>query len=244
MQVVISAASDIGRVRRENQDSFFVDDKFRIGIVCDGIGGRQGGKMASQIAVDTTIDALAKNLPHELKASDPLIEVGVIQAVEKANSVIVDTGEKDENLNGMGTTIELLVFMDKHVFIAHVGDSRTYLFYANHLWQLTIDHNVETLVEQGMLDPVALTPSNRNSLVRALGIKKTTEVDVYQHELKNGEIFITASDGLFDMVEDEDICRLVFENHDNIQALPKILIDEANKNGGRDNITVMVSKVG
>jgi protein phosphatase len=136
------------------------------------------------------------------------------------------------------------MFVGDRLYLAHLGDSRTYLFYKNHLWQLSIDHNVGTFSKKGWITPAEIGPGvNDSALVRSLGMCEGVEMDVYDMGLRGGEIFITCSDGLSGMVSDSKISKIVAQNANNFRVLPTLLIAAANENGGKDNVTVVVSKV-
>jgi protein phosphatase len=240
MQIRMAGASDIGRVRKNNQDSFYYDAAHGLAIVADGIGGRKGGEIASKMAVEGMRDAYLQTEMLRHEEITPFIGT----AVDKVNLSIVEAGEKDLDIKGMGTTMNFLLFVSDRVYVAHVGDSRTYLYYQDHLWQLTLDHNIETFVARGWMNRDQIVPGTRDAaLVRSMGLTTRCEVDIYDLKLRTGEIFITCSDGLSGMVDDKKILQIVRENSDNITRLPKILIDEANRNGGKDNVTVVVSQV-
>ncbi len=240
MQVRMIGATDVGRRRKSNQDSLYYDELSNFGIVADGIGGRKGGEIASSIAVNGLRKAFMNSdrIRHE--------EVGpfLTSAVDKMNSEILERGRKEQEILGMGTTLNCLMFVGEKLHIAHVGDSRTYLYYKKHLFQLTLDHSVGNFLERGWLPKSAVQPgAKEGALVRALGLGERIDVDIYEIALKPGQLFLTCSDGLTGMVEDRRIAQIITENLDQFESLPKLLIDAANAAGGRDNITVLLSHV-
>ena len=233
-------ATDVGRRRKSNQDSLYYDELSNFGIVADGIGGRKGGEIASSLAVNGLRKAFMNSdrIRHE--------EVGpfLTSAVDKMNSEILERGRKEQEILGMGTTLNCLMFVGEKLHIAHVGDSRTYLYYKKHLFQLTLDHSVGNFLERGWLPKSAVQPgAKEGALVRALGLGERIDVDIYEIALKPGQLFLTCSDGLTGMVEDRRIAQIITENLDQFESLPKLLIDAANAAGGRDNITVLLSHV-
>lgn len=233
-------ATDVGRKRKANQDSLYYDSKAGIGIVADGIGGRKGGEIASSIVVD----GLRKTFMNSDLSNDAEINSLLMTAVDEVNQQILNEGELKPEIKGMGSTLNCLMFIKNKLHIAHIGDSRTYLYYQRHFWQLTLDHNVKTFLSKGWLDrSKVLSNSSGSALVRAMGLFDELEVDVYEKTVKPGEIYLTSSDGLFDMVSDAMIVKIMNQNLNNFEELPNILIREANKNGGKDNITVLLSKV-
>ena len=233
--------TDVGRIRKMNQDNYYFNSQQGIVVVADGIGGRKGGEIASGIAVKTIRDAFlgCDNLLHE--SVNPFLKSNV----QKVNQLIIESGQSDPSIEGMGTTLNCLLFVGSKVSIAHLGDSRTYLFYHNHFWQLTIDHSIGIYVKRGWIPQETLTEkgSNPDALVRALGLSEHTEIDIYQKEIRQKEIYITCSDGLTSMVSDIKIAELISLHQNRLEDLPGILVAEANKNGGKDNITVVVSEV-
>ena len=236
MHIRMVGASDLGRVRKNNEDSLFFDANLGLGIVCDGIGGREGGEVASQLARDTMVDQIRA-------CTQPDRESFLPSAVEMANRKIVDEGRRRIELEGMGTTMECLLFNHGFLHLTHIGDSRTYLFYSGHFWQLTIDHNIKTLVEYGDVPREMNTRNYGDALVRALGIENKAEPDFYKVKMRPGQTFITASDGLFDMVSDQDIAKTVSKMDQDGEGLVKDLIAQACQNGGVDNVTVLVTHI-
>jgi protein phosphatase len=239
MRVRMYGKSDIGRVRKKNQDSYYIDANLGLAVVADGIGGRVGGEVASKMAVDGMKKALIEieALRHEEIA--PFLIAGV----DSVNQQIVTRGQNPETL-GMGTTLNCLLFVGDRVYIAHVGDSRTYLYYKGNLWQLTLDHNIKVYAERGWLPKDSVSDTTKSgALVRALGLSEQCEVDIYDKELRPGEFLLTCSDGLTGMVSDRRITTLIREHESNPENIPGVLIQEANRNGGKDNITVVISQV-
>lgn len=236
MQIEMAGVSDLGRVRKNNEDFLLFDETLSLGIVCDGIGGREGGEVASKLAAETMKDALRE-------APDNGLVSFLKAAGQKTNKAIIAVGEQNPTLYGMGTTMECLLFRDKELYLTHIGDSRTYLFHEGNFWQLTIDHNVRTLAFYGDIPEEMGKLAGGDALVRALGIDKKAEVDVYTIKLVPGQVFLTASDGLFDMIPDTDLAEMIAKGKHDKQALLQTLLAEANKRGGNDNITALISQV-
>ena len=240
MRIKMYGETNIGQIRSKNQDSFYFNELQGLIVVADGIGGRPGGEIASQIAVDGVRKAFIQC--DSLRAE----EVGhfLLNAVEQANSQIIERGQKSQKYLGMGTTINVLLFVGDVLYIAHIGDSRSYLQTQNHFWQLTVDHSIEVYVEKGWFPPEVLKANSKpDALVRALGLSERCEADIYEKPLRVGEVFLTCSDGLTGMVSDRKINDVIRENRDRLELVPNILISEANRNGGKDNITVVISEV-
>jgi len=233
-------ATDVGRRRKNNQDSLYYDELAHFGIVADGIGGRNGGEIASSMAVN----GLRKAFLNSERIRHEEINPFLIGSIDKMNAEILERGHREPEVLGMGTTLNCLMFVGDRLHLAHVGDSRTYLYYKKHLFQLTLDHSVGNFLERGWLPRSAVQPgAKEGALVRAMGLAERCEVDIYEMELKPGQLFLTCSDGLTGMVEDRKIAQLIAENLDQFEKLPRVLIDEANAGGGKDNITVLLSHV-
>ncbi len=236
----MAGSTDIGRVRKMNQDSLFFDEVQGLAIVADGIGGRKGGEIASRMAVEGLRQAFLESDVIRHEEIKPFLS----SSLDQINQKIIERGNEEVERSGMGTTLNGLMFVGDRLHIAHVGDSRTYLFHKGHLWQLTIDHSVKVFVERGWIPKNQVQQGMRDSaIVRSLGLTPRCEVDLYEVPLKAGEIFLTCSDGLTGMVDDRKIAGIIRAHEDNIEKLPGLLIAEANRNGGRDNITVVVSRV-
>ncbi len=240
MRIKMYGDSNIGKVRSINQDSFYYNELHGIAICADGIGGRPGGEVASATAVERVRQAF---LDCKTIRADEVPKF-LIRSIDKANRDIIKRGEAEDRYKGMGTTINVLLFLNENLYIAHIGDSRTYLFNRDHLWQLTVDHSIEVYVDKGWIPEEALTSASKPSaLVRALGLAQQCEPDIYQCKLAAGEIFLTCSDGLTAMVPDHRIRELIKNNLHRMTEIPMLLIDEANRGGGKDNITVIISEV-
>lgn len=240
MRILVFGDTNVGRVRKKNQDSLYFNAEQGLVVVADGIGGRKGGEVASSMAVKGMTHAFlsCESLRHEEVA--PFL----IKSVDKVNMQIVNKGRNTSELEGMATTLNCILFVGEKAYICHLGDSRTYLYYKGNMWQLTFDHNIENYVERGWLpDETLMNSSKPGALVRALGLSEDCEVDVYEIGLKPGSLLLTCSDGLTGMVSDSDILKMIKSNEHRINELPRLLIDAANRNGGQDNITVVVSAV-
>jgi PPM family protein phosphatase len=230
------AASNVGRLRQRNEDSFVAKEP--LFVVADGLGGHLGGEVASRIAVDT--------LTSETEADGP--EDGIPdrlrEAVHRANEAVAERASNDPHLTGMGTTLTAVVAGSDSVYLAHVGDSRAYLFRDGDLRQLTEDHTlVRRMVQEGRLTPEqAEIHPQRSVLTRALGIEDDLEVDQATVEVQAGDRLLLCSDGLTSMISDEDV-RKILESNDDPQEASDALVEAANAAGGQDNITTVVVDV-
>lgn len=240
MQVRMIGATDIGRRRKSNQDSLYYDEPAGFGIVADGIGGRSGGEIASSMAVNGLRKAFiaTDRIRHEE------ITPFLINTIDLMNSEILERGRREIEIAGMGTTLNCLMFVGDKLHLAHVGDSRTYMYYKKHLFQLTLDHSVGNFLQRGWLPKSALAAGAKEAaLVRAMGLGERCDVDIYEVPLRPGQIFLTCSDGLSGMIDDRKINQLLSDNFQNFEKIPRVLIDAANQAGGKDNITVLISMV-
>jgi protein phosphatase len=250
MKILSAGNTDKGRTRKNNEDSFLVDEAAGLFAVADGIGGHQGGEIASRMAIETLGEMVRAytagkgNTPPRGAAlgTDPAVST-LTQAFIKANTSIRETASRDRNLEGMGTTLTALFLAGKKIHLAHVGDSRAYLLRNGSLEQLSEDHGV--VAEQlraGLITPDQARKSPyRHVITRALGIDKEVPVDHRIIEVRQSDTFLLCSDGLTEMIEDPGIER-VLRTSDPAAAVQK-LIAEANDRGGVDNITVVIIRV-
>ncbi len=226
--------SDTGRQRNANEDSYFT--KPPLFVVADGMGGAQAGEVASKAAVES--------FPAELPAAPP--EQVLQEAIEGANRTIHELARKDPGLAGMGTTTTAAIIdlEGEAVAIGHVGDSRAYRLRGGRFEQLTRDHSlVEEMRRKGQItDAQAEDHPQRSIITRALGPEPEVQVDVQTVPAQDGDVFLICSDGLTTMLGDEQISRLL-TRATSLQAAVRALVDEANRAGGRDNITVVAFRL-
>jgi PPM family protein phosphatase len=230
-------ATDVGRVRSNNQDQYVARDDVGLWAVADGMGGHRGGEVASEIACAT----LARVFDHHTLD-------GLIDAIEQANRAVFQAGNSDPELSGMGTTVVALAVVDHEgeelLAIANVGDSRVYRYSGAELDQITIDHSlVADLVREGSLSPdEAATHPQRNILTRVLGVYDDVPVDAVAVEPHHGDRFVLCSDGLFNEVSEAGIASVLRRLGDPADAAGE-LVRMAVEGGGRDNVTVVVVDV-
>jgi PPM family protein phosphatase len=235
MRLVFAAATDVGRMRKNNEDSYLSAKP--VAAVADGMGGHSAGEVASAIAIEE-LAALGDRGPweNETAATDDLK-----QAILRANRRIREMAASDRKLNGMGTTLVALLEDGDMVHVANVGDSRGYLLRQGELSQVTVDHSlVQELVDDGRLSPEdAERHPQRSVITRALGIDPEVEFDLFTYKLQVGDRLLLCSDGLSDVVEPTQI-RNVLLRVRSAQKAARQLIAVANEQGGPDNITVIV----
>jgi len=242
--------TDTGRVRTQNEDS--IGDNVEIGaiVLADGMGGYKGGEVASAIAINTIMDELSQSIGKltpggsDQETGYANESIAVRDAIIKANDTIYQTAQSQPQYQGMGTTIVMGIFYDNRMTIAHVGDSRMYRFRHDNLEQITSDHSLlQELVDRGFYtEDEAKQSLNKNLVTRALGIEPTVAVDLKEDMTLPGDIYLLCSDGLSDMVEDEDIYLTIKSFGANLEEAAKQLVDQANQNGGKDNISVILAK--
>src|ERR1700744_3759848 len=225
--------TDTGRPRRDNEDTAFV--RAPLFVVADGMGGAQAGEVASQLAVEEFHEAL----PDEGSAEERLTN-----RIRAANRRIYDLSRTEHEHAGMGTTLTAAYLDDDDLAVAHVGDSRAYIFRDGTLTRLTQDHSlVEELVRQGKLtEEQAAEHPQRSIITRALGIELDVEVDTWTYPVRAGDVVLLCSDGLTSMIPEERV-REVLAANDNLDAAADALINAANEAGGRDNITVVLFRL-
>ena len=236
MRIRVGAATDVGRVRQRNEDSYLTADP--LFAVADGLGGHQGGDVASRLALEV-VSVVASDGGPEDGIPDRLR-----RKVQEANRTVHQRASEEPDLAGMGTTLTAVVAGRGRLYLAHVGDSRAYLLRDGTLRALTDDHTlVQRLVDEGKLTPeeAAIHPQ-RSILTRALGIDEEIEVDQAIVEVKPGDRILLCSDGLTSMVEETEVERIVSEDEDP-QAASDRLVAAANEAGGQDNITTVVLDV-
>ena len=231
--------TDVGIRRKVNQDTVYTNDRGvgnlpNLYIVADGMGGELAGDYASAKCVETVVDSITQS-----KESEPvkLLE----QAIQSANQIINTESKSDPDKAGMGTTLVIATVIDGHLYVANVGDSRLYVATPKKLLQITKDHSVVAeLVRTGELDEDdARTDKRKNMITRAIGAEKRITPDYFDVALKGGERILLCSDGLTNMVEDASIYSTITSDN-SLEVRAKRLIREANSNGGKDNISVII----
>jgi protein phosphatase len=234
LRVVDEAArTDAGRQRRANEDSYYA--RAPLYAVADGMGGAQAGEVASRIAAEA----------FDARTDDGTPEQQLARVATEANRRIFELAQEDSSRSGMGTTLTGLLVDGDEVAIVHVGDSRAYVFRDGELRRLTRDHSlVEELRRQGRLTPEEAEEHPQRSIItRALGPERDVELDVHTHRARSGDVYLVCSDGLTSMVR-EDRVRELLERSDSLRSAVDALVAEANEMGGRDNITVVLFRVG
>jgi PPM family protein phosphatase len=250
-KVRLVGETHIGKVREHNEDTIAYDPEIGLLVVADGMGGYNAGEVASGIAVKTIVNIVRESVEREdMRSPDP--ETGMSRssiilrdAIHRANKIIYQTARTQPQCEGMGTTVVSGLFFDNKVAIAHVGDSRMYRLRNDKFEQVTMDHSLlQELVDRGFYSAEeAQRAANKNYVTRALGVEPNVEVEVQEVPVHKGDFYILCSDGLSDMVEDDDIHLTISTFGDNLDTVAKQLIQLSNDNGGRDNISVVMAHV-
>ena len=242
--------SDTGLKRPHNEDSSITDPVCGLAVVADGMGGYKAGEVASAIAAKTILDTVRGDVQAaRASVDDPESELSleatlVRDSIVDANHHIFKTATEVPQCQGMGTTVVVVLFYNNRVTVAHVGDSRVYRLRDGDLSQITNDHSlVQELIDRGFFTPEeaeANTP--KNLVTRALGIDESVEVDIVEEATQTGDIYLLCSDGLNDMVDDEEIRLTLSKYSANLVEAAHELVRLANESGGKDNISVVLAR--
>ena len=234
----VAYKTDVGKKRMHNEDSILVDESMNIFLLADGMGGHQAGEVASDLAVKECYNCLKENI--DKVKSDENISNLLIESLLKAHHAIKAKSKTDINLMGMGTTLIEMLVKKNEAHICHIGDSRAYLL-RKEIKQITKDHTSELyFVKRGEVGDGYLPLQRMRVLTQAIGGQETLVPELQQVKLKTGDILLICSDGLTDMLSDEEIEAIIQKHRDNLRAVANTLIKEANNKGGIDNISVIL----
>ncbi len=244
MGILFSGSTNIGMKRSTNQDSICLYPEKSFFVVADGMGGHNGGDIASQLTVAELPKILDSNI--DLEPTDLLSK-----CILEVNNLIFSKAQSDPNLKGMGTTVVVKYFKGKNLYIGNVGDSRAYLINNKHLFQLTKDHSlIQEKINMGIYSrEQAAFDTQKNVIIKTVGFEKDVQADVFTYKVSKNDIFLICSDGLSGYVSDPDILHLVNKiipepqhaTQQQVDELVSALIGQANSNGGKDNISVIIS---
>ncbi|MCD4721607.1 MAG: Stp1/IreP family PP2C-type Ser/Thr phosphatase [Desulfobacula sp.] len=231
--------TDKGLRRKKNEDTFLVNEEKGFCLVADGIGGAAEGDIASQIFARTAQEVFSRK-----QDTDNMESELVQKTFQIANDSILRYAENNSARKGMGCTAELLAFSSNRFVLGHMGDSRAYRLRRGKLKQLTTDHSlVQEQLDQGMITKAEATHhSFKNVILRAVGIKKNPSLDILRGNIISGDLFLLCSDGLTDMIEDS-LIKKHMDSRTGIEEKVENLIHEANANGGKDNISVVMAEI-
>ncbi len=242
MKIKYGFKTDKGLVRQNNEDCFIVDDEINLIVVADGVGAQATGEVASRLSVEVIREQLRRILGPKTNQNN--LSSKLESSIKFANQVVFEASKKYPKNQGMATTCVAVLVGEKKIVYCNVGDSRLYLFRDNNLQLLTTDHSlVMEQIKRGLItEEQAKNSGYRNILTRALGVSENVEVDKNEMECKDGDFLLLCTDGLTTMVSDDLICKELKKDIEP-QDICNNLVDLANKNGGKDNITVVIAKV-
>ena len=249
LRYVAAAKTDVGRKRQGNEDRFCLDPTLGLYVVADGMGGHAAGEVASRLAVETIQEWMGKYLSGaDVAIVGPAAAAGsaeanfLLSSIRLANRIIFDSAKDRREYTGMGTTVVAVLAQDDRFVLAHVGDSRIYRIRRDHIVQISRDHSfVQEQVDSGMMSAAEAHQSQyRHMITRALGLKESVDVDLTEEPARPGDVLLLCSDGLSDLLDDEDMLVAVRDHAGDLDQACQALVDRANAKGGDDNITVLV----
>ena len=243
--------SDVGQRRDHNEDAVASDAEIGLVALADGMGGYKAGEVASEIAILTIVAELKEAMvdiePGQTDAVTGMQAEShlVSDAVAKANESIYSISQSQPQCAGMGTTLVVGLFTNNKLLVGHIGDSRMYRLRGDEFTRVTEDHSLlQEQINSGLITPEqAKLSNNKNLVTRALGIDPTVELELHEYNVQEGDLYLLCSDGLSDLVEDEDIHLTLAELSANLELAAHQLIQLANDNGGNDNISVILARV-
>jgi PPM family protein phosphatase len=250
LRIEVAGETNVGMKRNHNEDNFSIYEESGLYIVADGMGGHASGEVASKMAVDALKDFFKatsedpeRTWPYKMDRAKGYEENRLITGIKLANLRIYESAQRDAKQRGMGTTLVSLFAVEDGVYVGHVGDSRVYRVRDGKIELLTEDHSLlNDYIKMKRLTPeeIANFP-HKNVIVRALGMKDTVKVDTHYEKPQEKDVYLLCSDGLSGPVTDEEMCEICLE-HTDLKAAASALIAKANKNGGPDNITVILAR--
>lgn len=251
LRIEVAGETNVGMKRNHNEDNFSIIEDSGLYIVADGMGGHASGEVASKMAVDSLKEFFAataqdpeRTWPYKMDRSKGYEENRLITGIKLANLRIYETAQRDSGKRGMGTTIVVLFAVEDGVYVAHVGDSRSYRFRDGKIEQLTEDHSLlNDYIKMKRLTPeeIANFP-HKNVIVRALGMKDTVKVDTRFEAPRANDVYLLCSDGLSGPVEDPQMLEIINRYGTDLKLAASKMIEHANQNGGPDNITVILAR--
>lgn len=238
----IYAETDIGNVRKMNQDAYYISeesDTYKLCILADGMGGYTGGEIASRVACKSAAEYIKQNLEDNKAYSKEAIMQVIKDAMNYANSVVFEMSRQQKELEQMGTTLEVCVIYNNRIHIGHIGDSRIYRIRQGIMRKLTVDHSyVQKLVKDGTITKEeAINHPKKNMLMKALGCEPEIEPDIMVKGFNPNDVILICSDGLTNMIAEQEILNIV---ESDIQNATQNLIRKAKELGGYDNITTII----
>ena len=241
--------SDTGLVRAHNEDAIEICAEADFAVLADGMGGYNAGEIASKMTVDSITQQLLLKKTSTFSSlfarQTSVAAKWIKEAIEMSNFRVWDAAQNNPEFIGMGTTVVVAFCHHDKLLVAHVGDSRVYQYRSNHLLQITHDHSVlQAQIDAGLIsEEQAQYSPIKNLITRAVGAQGEVEVEIHEHDILQGDIYLLCSDGLTDMLNHDEIQDILRLHVDNLKLCSQLLIDAANDKGGRDNISVVLLKV-
>jgi len=241
----IASATHTGMVRSHNEDSIASDASIGLAVLADGMGGYNAGEVASGIAVALISAEMKEQLAGENSIDHARAEALVVEYCAKANTAIYQAAQSQPQYSGMGTTLVMALWRDNCMTVGHIGDSRLYRMRGQNFEQVTKDHSLlQEQIDSGMISKEdARYSANKSLVTRAVGIDPKVETEVYTYPVEQDDIYLLCSDGLSDMVSDEDMQLTLASLQANLPLAAEQLVQQANDNGGRDNISVILVRI-
>ena len=246
----VTGVTDVGKIRSHNEDSIGTDISMGLVVLADGMGGYKAGEVASAIAVNILMESVKESLP-KLTPGEIDEESGysresllVQEVIQEANHAIFQTAQSQPQCAGMGTTLVAAMFYDDRMTVAHIGDSRLYRQRKGQLEQITVDHSLlQELVDKGFYTPEEAKESlNKNLVTRAMGIDESVTADLQEEVVVPDDVYLLCSDGLTDLVDDDEISATLEKYDASLQEAAETLVQLANDKGGKDNISVILAR--
>lgn len=241
--------TDKGKMRLNNEDNFIIDKTIGFMAVADGMGGHNNGETASKLAIELTYQKFKELtqmniIPPDYTRACTLPAARLIVAFDYANNKIFEESKKEAENKGMGTTLTSCILTEDNIIIVHIGDSRGYLIREGNLFQITEDDSfvMEQYRKGNLTKEEAENSIYKNILTKALGVNAFTDYFIYEGKIKSNDIILLSTDGLTKMVKDDEILKIISE-HKDLETIAVKLIEQANKNGGEDNITLTIARV-
>ena len=246
MPLEMVSRSDIGRMRTHNEDAVRIAPPLGLAILADGMGGYNAGEVASGMVTSLLGGVLEQTWAERRDAGAQVAQNAAMAGIAHVNNLVYTAAQSQAQYAGMGTTLVLVLFHGAALTVAHVGDSRLYRLRRGRLSQLTRDHSLlQEQLDRGIIKAEdARHAQNRNLVTRALGVDPDVEPDVASHEVRRGDIYLLCSDGLNDMIEDAEIEDILHERGRDLALAATELVQRANDSGGRDNVSVILVRVG
>jgi len=251
LAIEMALSTDPGVVRAQNEDAVYARAAYGLAILADGMGGYNAGEVASGMTVTLLATEMEKSIAErapqaqEGVAAQALVRAYLEEHIAEANAAVFRAAESQPQYQGMGTTLVMGVFYDNRVTVAHIGDSRCYRWRGGKLEPITRDHSfLQDQIDCGILSQEeARYSANRNLVTRALGVDATVDPEIHDHEVLPGDVYLFCSDGLNDMLTDDEIARALARRSDNLEMAAGLLVQMANDAGGRDNVSVILVRI-